>query len=135
LTLIVLELTLLAVVVGYAIARGHTLLHQAQGIVLAGIVRTDEDLLLAVDARIAHGTGAGVGRQFVHTDASVLAGRRGALVDLLLANPTVPARRTVAGELQTRTLDALAAMLATGSSSCRRAKENVEDFRLKKFYK
>lgn len=70
-------------IVGYTIARGYTLLHQAQGIILTRIVRTDEDLLLAVDARISHGTGAGIGRQLVHADASILAGRRGALVNLL----------------------------------------------------
>lgn len=104
-------------VVGYTIARGHTLLHQAQGIILTRIVRTDEDLLLAVDARITHGTGAGIGRQLVHADASILAGRRGALVNLLLANPTMPSRRTVAGELQSRTLDALTTVLATSTSS------------------
>lgn len=62
-------------IVGHTIARGYVLLHQTQGIVLAGIVGTDEYLLLAVDTRVAHGTGAGVGGQFVHTDAAILAWR------------------------------------------------------------
>lgn len=101
-----------------AVACGHILLHEAEGIVLARIVRTDEYLLFAVDARIAHGTGAGIGGQFVHTDAAVLAGRGGAFIDLLLTDAAMPARRALAAEFQATALNALAAVLATGPSAC-----------------
>lgn len=106
-------------IVGHAVACGYVLLHQTQRIVLAGIVGTDEYLLLAVDARIAHGTGARVGGQFVHTDAAILARRRGALIDLLLAYASMPTGCTLAAELQSASLDTLAAMLTTCAGACK----------------
>lgn len=104
-------------IVGYTIACGNILLHQAQSIVLTGIVRTDKDLLLTVDTRVAHGAGTGIGRQFVHTDATVLTWRRSAFIDLLLTDASVPTSRTFARELQSRTLNALATILTTCPSA------------------
>lgn len=106
-------------IVGHAVACGYVLLHQTQRIVLAGIVGTDEYLLLTIDTRVAHGAGASVGGQFVHTDATILARGRGALVDLLLTDASMPTGGTFAAELQAASFDTLAAMLTTRAGACK----------------
>lgn len=100
-------------VVGHTVARRYGLFHQAERIVLAWIVRTNEYLLFAIVPRVAHRTGAYIRCQFVHTHTAILTRRRFALVDLFLTDASMPAGSTFAGELQARTFNAFTAVLTT----------------------
>lgn len=109
-------------IIGHAVTRRYTLLHQAERIVLAWVVRTNEYLLLAIVPRIAHRAGAHIRCQFVHTHTAILTRRRFALVDLFLTDASMPAGSTFAGELQARTFNAFAAILATCAGACNMTK-------------